>query len=119
MPASLGSGPASGASSTSALWGSAATWLDTAWVRGEERLKGLPEDGATGTGVVGRLRAGPSVAGLDWEPCLYAGYARGSGNPAPETDSDRSFRQAGLEANEAGINVFLEIVPATGTSFDW
>ena len=47
MPASPGSGPASEAFSTSALWGSAATWLDTAWVRGEERLNGLPEDGAT------------------------------------------------------------------------
>jgi hypothetical protein len=46
--------------------------------------------------------------GLSWllplplEPRLYAGYAHGSGDENPEASTDRSFRQTGIHANEAG-----------------
>ncbi|MGH8566703.1 MAG: alginate export family protein [Gammaproteobacteria bacterium] len=99
-------------------------WLDTARVGGEERLSGLPEDGAVITGPVRRDVSGWAVdAGvnwilpLDWEPRLYAGYARGSGDPTPETGSDRSFRQTGLEANEAGFGS-VERFPHFGVLLD-
>jgi hypothetical protein len=46
--------------------------------------------------------------GLSWilplrfEPRLYAGYAHGSGDSNPDASTDRSFRQTGIQANEAG-----------------
>ncbi len=83
-------------------------WIDTARVEGEER--GFFDEDGTTQGPVRRDVSGWAVdAGLDWilplpwEPRLYAAYARGSGDPAPETGSDRSFRQTGLEGNEAGF----------------
>jgi alginate production protein len=39
---------------------------------------------------------------LPWEPRLYAGYAFGSGDSSPESGDDHSFRQTGIETNEAG-----------------
>jgi alginate production protein len=40
---------------------------------------------------------------IAWEPRLFAGYAFGSGDSQPESGTDRSFRQTGIQANEAGF----------------
>ncbi len=48
-------------------------------------------------------------AGLSWllplayEPRLFAGYAYGSGDSDPDSGDDHSFRQTGIEVNEAGF----------------
>jgi len=48
-------------------------------------------------------------AGLGWimplafEPRLYAGYAVGSGDSTVQGSEDRSFRQTGIQTNEAGF----------------
>jgi hypothetical protein len=88
-------------------------WLDAALVRGDERLvdvEDLSDHRGVVEGVVHRDVSGWGVdAGAAWilplllEPRLFAGYAFGSGDPTPEQGSDRSFRQSGLEANEAGF----------------
>jgi hypothetical protein len=47
--------------------------------------------------------------GVNWlapwpfEPRLCAGWPFGSGDRSPESGSDESFRQTGLQANEAGF----------------
>jgi hypothetical protein len=88
-------------------------WLDTAAVFGDERLT-LFEDVSRKHSeveeVVHRDVSGWAIdAGATWilpyawEPRFYAGYAFGSGDGAPETGDDRSFRQTGIESNEAGF----------------
>ncbi|MEB2344707.1 MAG: alginate export family protein [Deltaproteobacteria bacterium] len=88
-------------------------WLDAALVAGEERL--LPfETDELGRSVAGEmqridLRGWAVDAGLSWilplagEPRLFVGHAHGSGDSSPGPDRDRSFRQSGLETNEAGF----------------
>jgi len=88
-------------------------WLDAALVRGDERRVGYEELSPRRSVVEEVTRrdvAGWAVdAGIAWilalpgEPRLFAGYAQGSGDPTPEAGSDRSFRQTGLHANEAGF----------------
>jgi hypothetical protein len=88
-------------------------WLDAALVDGDERLidvEDLSDHRGVVEGVVHRDVSGWGVdAGLAWilpvalEPRLFTGYAFGSGDSSPETGSDRSFRQSGLQANEAGF----------------
>ena len=88
-------------------------WLDAAWVRGTERLAQLSEPSGgkvTVEQVTRRDVNGWGVdAGLNWllpfayEPRLFAGYAYGSGDPDPDTGDDHSFRQTGIEVNEAGF----------------
>ncbi|MGH8614723.1 MAG: alginate export family protein [Gammaproteobacteria bacterium] len=87
--------------------------LDTALVRGEERLAEFEELSPQRSVVDGIIHQDVSGWGLDagltwilpmaWEPRLYAGYAFGSGDATPEAGTDRSFRQTGLQANEAGF----------------
>lgn len=87
-------------------------WLDAALVRGEERLAGLEELSSRRSLVEELVRrdvAGWAIdVGLSWllplplEPRLYAGYSHGSGDENPEASTDRSFRQTGIHANEAG-----------------
>jgi hypothetical protein len=36
---------------------------------------------------------------LHWKPSITLGYAVGSGNPDPDSSTDRSFRQTGLHNN--------------------
>jgi hypothetical protein len=88
-------------------------WLDTVLVRGNERLVEFEEISGRRREVEGSLRRDVSGWGLDaginwllpiaWEPRLFAGYAYGSGDSTPEAGTDRSFRQTGLHANEAGF----------------
>jgi hypothetical protein len=88
-------------------------WLDTALVRGEERLvefEELSRRRSVVEEVIRRDVRGWAVdAGLTWilptalEPRLFAGYAFGSGDRKPEEGADRSFRQTGIQANEAGF----------------
>jgi hypothetical protein len=88
-------------------------WLDAALVFGEERLveyEALSPERSEVTGV-----SHPDVNGwavdagviwslpMAWEPRLFVGYAFGSGDPEPGAGGDRSFRQTGIEANEAGF----------------
>jgi hypothetical protein len=82
-------------------------------VRGEERLvefEELSRGRSVADGVIRRDVTGWAFdAGLSWmlpvslEPRLFAGYALGSGDAKPEEGTDRSFRQTGIEANEAGF----------------
>jgi alginate production protein len=88
-------------------------WLDTAMVRGEERLveySSLSPRQSVAEGFTRRHVGGRAVdAGINWllpiawEPRLFAGYAFGSGDSQPESGTDRSFRQTGIQANEAGF----------------
>jgi hypothetical protein len=88
-------------------------WIDAALVDGDERLidvEDLTDHRGVVEEVVHRDVSGWGVdAGAAWilplafEPRLFAGYAFGSGDSTPEKGSDRSFRQSGLEANEAGF----------------
>jgi alginate production protein len=78
-------------------------WLDTAMVRGEERLveySSLSPRRSVAEGFTRRHVGGRAVdAGINWllpiawEPHLFAGYAFGSGDSQPESGTDRSFRQ--------------------------
>jgi hypothetical protein len=102
-------------------------WLDAAWVRGEERfaeLEALPHDRVVVEEVGRRDVTGWALdVGLNWilalpyEPRLYAGYAFGSGDPDPEAGTDRSFRQTGIEDNEAGFGG-VERFPSYGIVLD-
>lgn len=47
----------------------------------------------------------------------YGGCARGSGDPTPETGTNRSFRQTGLEAHQAGFGS-VERFPHYGMLLD-
>jgi alginate production protein len=88
-------------------------WLDTALVRGEERL--VEFDELSGSRSLAEeltrrdVRGWALDAGLNWilpvalEPRLFTGYAFGSGDREPEQGADRSFRQTALHANEAGF----------------
>ena len=88
-------------------------WLDTGFVWGEERFAEI-EELSRHRGVVEEVLErdvfGWAVdLGASWilpapfEPRLFAGYAVGSGDSTPEEGSHRSFRQTGLEENEAGF----------------
>ncbi|MGH9896443.1 MAG: alginate export family protein, partial [bacterium] len=85
-------------------------WLDTALVRGEEQFFEFEEERSVVESITHQDVSGWGLdAGFNWilpmlwEPRLFAGYAFGSGDPTPEAGSDRSFRQTGLQANEAGF----------------
>ena len=87
--------------------------LDAAGVFGDERLALFEEVSRKQSEVEEVFHRDVSGWGLDagatwilplaWEPRLYAGYAFGSGDSHPETGNDRSFRQTGIESNEAGF----------------
>jgi hypothetical protein len=84
-------------------------WLDTAIVTGEEVL--IDYDSESGRSVVDEIEkrdihggwaldAGISwQTALHWKPSLTLGYAVGSGDPDPDSSTDRSFRQTGLQNN--------------------
>jgi hypothetical protein len=88
-------------------------WLDTALVRGEERLVEFGPLTPGRSVVEGILRrdvsgwafdaGGSWILPMVWEPRVFAGYAVGSGDSTPEAGDDRSFRQTGIHANEAGF----------------
>jgi hypothetical protein len=88
-------------------------WTDSGMVRGYEYLSEY-EEGPKGRSVVEETdRRSVSGWALDtgatWvlptllEPRLSLGYAIGSGDDDPEEGTDRSFRQTGLQENEAGF----------------
>ncbi len=88
-------------------------WLDTALVRGQECLVEFEELSRRRSVVERLIRrdvSGWAVdAGISWilpmprEPRFFAGYAFGSGDSTSEAGTDRSFRQTGIHANEAGF----------------
>jgi len=88
-------------------------WVDVGWVRGRERFVEFEELSARRSVADEVLRRDVSGWGLDvglswilpWhlEPRFFGSYAFGSGDPDPEEGTDRSFRQTGLQANEAGF----------------
>ena len=88
-------------------------WLDTATVRGEERLiefDALSPDWSQAQGVTRRDVSGWAMdVGLSWmlplawEPRVFGGYAFGSGDSTPDNGADRSFRQTGIHSNESGF----------------
>ncbi len=88
-------------------------WLDTAWVHGDEKsidYEELPGERSEVTDVVRRDVSGFALdAGASYtfpvahEPRLFAGYAFTSRDSTPDAGSDRSFRQTGLQENEAGF----------------
>jgi hypothetical protein len=88
-------------------------WLDTALVRGEERRVSFETLSPSRSMAVELLRRdvrGFAIdAGLsallpaEREPRLFAGLAFGSGDSSSDRGTDRSFRQSGLQANEAGF----------------
>jgi hypothetical protein len=87
-------------------------WLDAALVVGDDKaveFEELSRHELVATGLDHRDVLGWGFdAGINWmpplrwEPRLYAGYAFGSGDSNPDSDRDRSFRQTGIETNEAG-----------------
>ncbi len=102
-------------------------WLDAAWVWGDERFLEF-EEFSPHRGVVSSLTrrdvqgwafdAGVNwLLPLAWEPRLYAGYAFGSGGRQSEGGTDRSFRQTGIQANEAGFGG-VERFPSYGILLD-
>ena len=102
-------------------------WLDAAWVWGDERFLEF-EEFSPHRGVVSSLTrrdvqgwafdAGVNwLLPLAWEPRLYAGYAFGSGGRHSEGGADRSFRQTGIQANEAGFGG-VEHFPTYGILLD-
>jgi hypothetical protein len=102
-------------------------WLDTALVRGDERLVEF-EDLSGRRSVVEEVihrdvRGWAIDAGVNWilptalEPRLFAGYAFGSGDRRPEQGTDRSFRQTALQSNEAGFGG-VEKFPHYGVLLD-
>jgi alginate production protein len=88
-------------------------WLDTALVHGEERLIEFEELSPQRSVAERLIRRDVSGWAVDigvswllpiaWEPRLFASYAFGSGDSQPEGGADRSFRQTGIHANEAGF----------------
>ena len=102
-------------------------WLDAGGVFGEERLVDYDELPAGQSVVADVLRQDVRGWGLDvgaswifelsWEPRVFAGYATGSGDATPESGADRSYRQTGVEANEAGFGG-VERFPSYGLVLD-
>jgi len=89
-------------------------WTDSGMVRGHEYISEYEEGSKKGRSVVEETdRRSVSGWALDtgatWvlptllEPRLSLGYAMGSGDDNPEGGTDRSFRQTGLQENEAGF----------------
>jgi hypothetical protein len=99
--------------------GSLNYWLDSAWVRGVERLLEF-EDEDDGLVVVDRSRRDVRGWALDiggiWtlpitgRPRLMLGYAFGSGDADPDSGGDRSFRQTGLQDDEDRIHAYGELL---------
>jgi alginate production protein len=88
-------------------------WLDTGFVGGEE--DGVEYGSAPNGRSIAEEREHWNVWGwavdagcswilpFRWEPRVFAGYAIGSGDSSPGPGVDRSFRQSGLQTNEAGF----------------
>ncbi len=102
-------------------------WLDAAWVRGRERhlefeelsprrsqVEALASRDVRGWGFDAGISWLPP---LRWEPRVFTGYAWGSGDATPERGTDRSFRQTGIHANEAGFGG-VERFPHYGVLLD-
>jgi len=100
-------------------FGKSAYWLDTAVVWGDEALIDYEDAGDDLSRVneveQRRVRGWGADLGLSLtlrlpgKPTLSAGYAYGSGDAEPDDDTDRAFRQTGLNDNEnrfAGENRF-------------
>ena len=102
-------------------------WLDTALVIGDEKVIEFEELSRRESVAAELTRRDVSGWGLDagfswmlplpWEPRLYAGYAFGSGDSTPEAGDDRSYRQTGIESNEAGFGG-VERFPHYGIALD-
>ncbi len=88
-------------------------WLDGGYVWGRETQFDYEDISARRATVVDRARRdvrGWAVdAGLTWamphahEPRLTLGVAVGSGDDSPDSDTDRAFRQTGIQGNESGF----------------
>ena len=88
-------------------------WLDGGLVRGSEQLVEYDEISRDRSEVGDRSRRDVSGWAVDvglnwhpalaWEPRLFAGYAYGSGDSDPDSNTDRSYRQTDLQSNEPGF----------------
>ncbi len=88
-------------------------WFDAARVRGRERLVEFdvltPQQRVATQQTQHDVRGWAVDAGINWlfplawKPRLFTGYAFGSGDPTPKDGTDRSFRQTGIHANQAGF----------------
>ena len=88
-------------------------WLDGAVVGGTERSLTSEEISDQSSVVTEhrprRVRGWALDVGANWllplpyEPRLFAGFAYASGDSDPSGRTDRSFRQPGIQANEAGF----------------
>jgi alginate production protein len=97
-------------------------WLDTGLVEGRETFLefGDPENGRAEVEERSShdVRGWGFDVGMSWlpplafEPRLFVGYAYGSGDATAGGD-DRSYRQTGLQANEAGFGG-VELFPSYG-----
>ncbi len=102
-------------------------WLDAAGVVGDEHFIEFDEISASQSEVEDVTQRDVSGWGLDggllWilpfalEPRVFAGYAFGSGDGSSDTGADHSFRQTGIQANEAGFGG-VERFPSYGVVLD-
>jgi hypothetical protein len=110
---------ASGNESFSQL-GEFSYWADLGVVSGKEKLLELSDAEHNRQIVESRRRQrvqGWAVdVGARWEsqlpvkPVFILGYARGSGDKKPESGSDRSFRQTGLQSNDEEFRTYGELL---------
>lgn len=102
-------------------------WFDSAWVRGRERIAEIDESESGATEVASLRERHVDGWALDagfigilpyrYEPRLYAGYAIGSGDADSQSSHDDTFRQTGLQSNEAGFGG-VERFPSYGVLLD-
>jgi hypothetical protein len=102
-------------------------WADVGGVFGRERLLDFEDLSSKQAVVADALRQDVRGWGLDvgaswifpwsWEPRVFAGYARGSGDGSPGSPADHAYRQTDLQANEAGFGG-VERFPSYGLVLD-
>jgi hypothetical protein len=95
-------------------------WADLALVYGQEKLLDFEDVGGNKSTVVAgqkqRVRGWAIDVGARWDtqlpgrPLFTLGYAIGSGDRAPNTGTDRSFRQTGLQSNDEEFRTYGELL---------
>ena len=75
-------------------------WINAAYVTGEAN----DDEGSRDVDGFGVDLVTTYAPDADWEPSLTLGFAFGSGDNNPDGSTDNSFRQTGLQENEAAFN---------------
>jgi len=101
-------------------YGEISYWTDLAMVLGKEKLLEFDNAGRGRERVTSRkdqrARGWAIDVGGRWEsslplrPSLILGYARGSGDKKPNSGTDYSFRQTGLQANDEEFRTYGELL---------